>query len=578
LRLNTWLELKPKNMPASPILLSHCLSAVQAPDKPVAYHAGQTYSFRQFQFAVSYWVKQFIAQPDQRYALYTEDAYPFTVLLFALLHAGKQVWLPGNNQSGTAQKLSADCRLIGDWPSQPAFEYCLQSNATTDQTLSPLNPEQIQLIIFTSGSTGQAKAIYKSLNQLQIEVSTLESYWGQQLTDAHVLATVSHQHIYGLLFRVLWPLYSGRCFHSHVYLNPELLIQAATQVPAYWVTSPAHLKRLDAHSPWQGIAQLKAIFSSGGVLADKSKQQITQSSGLSVLEIYGSSETGGIAWRQDDAAWQLFEGISITEAGDGFWLRSPYLPTNSEGLRLDDQINLLTDGRFLLHGRADRIVKIEEKRLSLIELEQRLLTSPLLEDVFALTSNKSRDTVAVVLVPSQSGKEMLANFGRKGLIKQLKQELTPWFELVVIPRKWLLANHIPVTAQGKIQHGLLSSLIDCDHQRLPQVLQITIAEQEVQLELKIPNNLIYFPDHFAGFPVLPGVVQLAWVAYFSPLFFGLAQDFKPLIQLESIKFSQVIKPNDELTLTLNWKAEQGKLQFKFSSAAGVFSSGRMVNF
>jgi acyl-CoA synthetase (AMP-forming)/AMP-acid ligase II/3-hydroxymyristoyl/3-hydroxydecanoyl-(acyl carrier protein) dehydratase len=564
-------------MPASPILLSHYLCANQSPNKPVAYHAGLTYSFKQFQFAVSYWVKQFISQPDQRYALFTEDAYPFAVLLFALLHAGKQVWLPGNNQSGTAQKLSADCQLIGDWPSQPAFDYCLQNNEITDQLIAPLNPEQIQMVIFTSGSTGQAKAITKTLNQLQVEVTALESYWGQQLGEAQVLATVSHQHIYGLLFRVLWPLYAGRCFHSHVYLNPELLIQAATQVPTCWVASPAHLKRLDADSPWQGIAQLKAIFSSGGVLADKSKQQITLASELSVLEIYGSSETGGIAWRQDDPAWQLFEGMSITEVGDGYWLRSPYLPVQSDGLRLDDQINLLTDGRFLLQGRSDRIVKIEEKRLSLIELEQRLLTSPLLEEVFALTSNKHRDKVAVVLVPSQSGKEMLANFGRKRLINQLKEVLTPWFERVVIPRKWLLANHMPVTAQGKIQQGLLSSLIDCDHQLLPQVLQITMTDHEVQLELKIPNTLTYFPDHFAGFPVLPGVVQLAWVAYFSPLFFGLDQDFKPLTQLESIKFSQIIKPNDELTLTLNWKAEQGKLQFKFSSAAGVYSSGRMVN-
>jgi len=564
-------------MPVSPILLSHYLSAAQSPDKAVAYHAGLTYTFEQFKFAVCYWVKQFIAQPDQRYALYTEDAYPFTVLLFALLHAGKQVWLPGNNQSGTAQKLSADCRLIGDWPSQPAFDYCLQNNEIPDQLLAPLNPEQSQMVIFTSGSTGQAKAITKTLNQLQLEVTALESYWGQQLGDAHVLATVSHQHIYGLLFRVLWPLYAGRCFHSHAYLNPELLIQAATHMPACWVASPAHLKRLDADSPWQGIAQLHAIFSSGGVLADKSKQQIQQASGLSVMEIYGSSETGGIAWRQDDSAWQLFQGMSLTEAGDGYWLRSPYLPSHSEGLMLDDEINLLMDGRFLLHGRADRIVKIEEKRLSLIELEQRLLTSPLLEEVVALTSNKNRDKVAVVLVLSQSGKDVLANFGRNSLIKQLKELLSPWFERVVIPRKWLLANHIPVTAQGKIQQGLLSSLIDCDHQQLPQVLQVTMIDHEVQLELKIPNSLIYFPDHFAGFPVLPGVVQLAWVAYFAPLFFGIAQDFKPLTQLETIKFSQIIKPNDELTLTLNWKAEQGKLQFKFSSAAGVFSSGRMVN-
>ena len=56
------------------------------------------------------------SQPFQRYALFTEDAYPFAVLLFALFHAGKEVWIPGNNRPGTAQQLQQlDCQLIGDW-------------------------------------------------------------------------------------------------------------------------------------------------------------------------------------------------------------------------------------------------------------------------------------------------------------------------------------------------------------------------------------------------------------------------------------------------------------------------------
>jgi acyl-coenzyme A synthetase/AMP-(fatty) acid ligase len=38
------------------------------------------------------------------------------------------------------------------------------------------------------------------------------------------------------------------------------------------------------------------------------------------------------------------------------------------------------DGGFVLAGRADRIVKIEEKRVSLSAIEQRLLASPLVRE------------------------------------------------------------------------------------------------------------------------------------------------------------------------------------------------------
>jgi len=53
--------------------------------------------------------------------------------------------------------------------------------------------------------------------------------------------------------------------------------------------------------------------------------------------------------------------MKFTDADDHFLLHSPYL-FDQAGLRLDDQISLQEDGRFILHGRLDRIVKIEEKR------------------------------------------------------------------------------------------------------------------------------------------------------------------------------------------------------------------------
>ena len=91
------------------------------------------------------------------------------------------------------------------------------------------------------------------------------------------------------------------------------------------------------------------------------------------------------------------------------------------------------------------------------------------------------------------------------------------------------------------------------------------------------QDLVYFPNHFPSYPILPGVVQLAWAEHYAKLFFGLEANYaKPFSHLEVVKFVHVIKPGDNLSLTLNWKAETGELCFNFSSGSQGYSSGRML--
>lgn len=560
------------------IPLSHYLTGQRPENSPIAYHAGRYYDAGQFSAAVKSWVSKFQAQPFQRYALYTEDAYPFAVMLFALFHAGKEVWIPGNNRPGTAQQLQQkDCRLLGDWDKILPFDYGLDALANSTE-LRPLNAAETRLVIFTSGSTGQAKPIEKRLSQLQLEIATLEKLWGNRLAGAEVLATVSHQHIYGLLFRLLWPLSAERRFHSRIYLSPEMLVNSV-QNAAYWVASPAHLKRLDQDSPWDGISELKAVFSSGGPLQHNAAQQVLFRSGQPVIEIYGSSETGGIAWRQQGnepvTPWTLFKGMALIRSDDGWRLRSPYLTGsgNNGFFQLDDQISLQEDGRFLLQGRVDRIVKIEEKRLSLTELEQRLMDTPWIADAFTAMIEKGRDVVGAVVVLNQDGLQLLEAKGRSRLIKQMRVALHQWFDAVVLPRKWLFADSIPMTAQGKVEQHLLMQLLNTDSRKLPQVHGFASISDSAKLDIKVPAELVYFPDHFAGFPLLPGVVQIAWAEHFGKLFFAINE---PFLHMETIKFVKIIQPEDELKLALEWEAGTGQLSFNFSSEQGTHSSGRMV--
>ncbi|MDD1631903.1 MAG: AMP-dependent synthetase, partial [Methylococcaceae bacterium] len=148
-----------------------------------------------------------------------------------------------------------------------------------------------------------------------------------------------------------------------------------------------------------------------------------------------------------------------------------------------------------------------------------------------------------------------------------------WFDGVVLPRKWLFLDSMPLTAQGKIDQHILKALLETDHQKLPQVQGVCAKPGSVELKLRAPEELIYFPDHFAGYPILPGVVQLAWAEYFGSLFFAIDQ---PFLRMEVVKFVKVIQPGDELTLELNWNESPDRLHFNFRSELGTHSSGRLI--
>ncbi|MGR9115342.1 MAG: AMP-binding protein [Gammaproteobacteria bacterium] len=542
----------------------------------VALHDGWMIDRQRFGAAVANLAAALRQQPHLHYALYYETTYPFATMLFALWHAGKQVWIPGNNRPATADQLVRDGgRLLGDWPDHDVEQIGETSSVKKECALRPLDLQQTRLTIFTSGSSGEPKAIVKTLSQLQSEVEVLERQWGAMLGQATAVATVSHQHIYGLLFKLLWPLASGRCFHSSMYLSPEPMLKALAATPAYWVASPAQLKRLDDLTDWGRIERLTAIFSSGGPLPKEAASLIERCSGHQVVEVYGSSETGGIGWRCSpaNALWTAFSGIDLSRDELGRCrLHSPFLPPPGYCL-LDDRIEIFPDGRFVLAGRLDRIVKVEEKRLSLDQMEQALQRFDLVDHAHCLVLTGQRERIAAVIVASERGQALLRQQGRGAVTRQLRRHLMQLFETVVLPRKWLFFDALPQTPQGKIDNVLLLQLLQLDTVKFPQILYGRLQDNKILLDLRVRPELIYFDGHFPQQPILPGVAQLAWVECYGKLFFAIKQ---PFMTMEVIKFKKIIQPGALLTMTLEWKPATGKLYFEVNSAEESHSSGRMV--
>ena len=94
--------------------------------------------------------------------------------------------------------------------------------------------------------------------------------------------------------------------------------------------------------------------------------------------MFGSTETGGIAYRQVtqaavDVLQQPFNGNHLSVNHEGRLMLDSSILEHAN-YPLDDRAIVHSNGQFKLLGRIDRTIKIEEKRLNLDELECFLLS------------------------------------------------------------------------------------------------------------------------------------------------------------------------------------------------------------
>lgn len=533
-------------------------------------------------------------RPETAWGLYCDESYTFAVSLVALLICGKKpVVLPSFQPDfirGIASHLDA---LLTDRALDMPGIKVLRASVGAEPSAASAPAVSFDKLagtvsIFTSGSTGEPKRIEKRWHQLKSEIDVLEQTWGKQLGDAHIVSTVSHQHIYGLLFKVLWPLFTGRCFDSAVYQYPEPLLERIAELPASaLISSPAHLKRIPKMVDLCGVSgRLVAIFSSGGPLPNDAACGIASALDLGVIEVFGSTETGGVAYRSqtqpgETVPWSPLPLVDIRpDPEDGCLLiRSPF-EGSGDWYKMGDIVELLDDGRFLTQGRADKIVKVEEKRLSLTEVEARLVASGLISEAVATVLNGNRHSVAVAAILSIEGRAFLEGHGNKELCSRLREHLAQYFEAVVLPKKWRFVEQMPVNSQGKITQSAVKRLFlaaeaaaDEAFSLQPVVESVERSENGVVLNLRIAADLIYFNGHFPGRPVLPGVAQLAWAHALGKQYCNAPDDCR---SLEAVKFHRFIEPGDRIRLTLNYNPDKRKLVFNYESDKGVHSSGRLA--
>lgn len=538
----------------------------------VGWRAGHAVHQAEWRAEVAGWHAHFSALPGTAVALHFEDSLNAAAALFGAWHASKTVWWPGDALPATAERMAPQVQAFaGDWPTRP--DACARVAAAPEPVWAPLDAEARALVVFTSGSTGEPCALPKKLRQLFDEVRALEAAFGARLGAASVQGTVSHQHIYGLLFRLLWPLAAGRPLAARRLAYLEDLAEAPGELVL--VASPAHLKRLEATRLGTLGGRLRALFSSGGPLPDEALAPCAAALGQTPIEVYGSSETGGVAWRQrapgasDQDFWRALPGVEWRLQDERLQLRSPQLGSD-DWFEAADRARAEGPG-FVLLGRADRIVKIEEKRVSLAAIEQALLASGEVAELRLPLLPGRRQELGVVLVPPAAAWTRIESQGRSAWLAPLRAALEPLLEATVRPRRWRLVHELPSNSQGKTTQAALLALFD---PLRPPAQRLERSGGVARWQLEVEARLPAFEGHFPAHPVLPGVVQLDWAERFAREAFGAA--LLPAFDgLDQLKFQQVIPPGLTVELRLELNAAGSELRFAFSSRLGNHASGKL---
>lgn len=558
-------------------------AAVYLADHILAFDETSPVSWAQFCVRVSAWELTFAGVDVASIAVYQRNGVEFLATLLAIWRTGKHALLPANNLPATVAQLEQlACGFAGEF----AGINCLEP--TTDFVCPITQKPLVSLaataaVLYTSGSSGAPEPVAKTFAQLDAELASLEQFRGAQVAGAVTSGSVSHQHIYGLLFRLLWPLVSGRPFiaRERDYWE-ELAADSARHPRLAFVTSPAHLNRF---SPVSFASSPVAIFSSGAPLAAATAEHVSREIGSPIIEVYGSTETGGIAWREQvsNPLWQCLPGVSVDLEEESGLLRvqSPHLPGPEWFVTAD--IARMDADRFELLGRADRIAKVGGKRISLTAVEQLIRKHSWVHEVRVLVLPERGDRVAAVVVLTEDGRHFLQTNGRKALNGILKQGLDHALERIAIPRYWRYPVGLPLNSQGKVTQVALQELfmLDVDNE-LPSSLPKVVVQQTqagiVQFALELPHNLVYFDGHFPGNPVLPGVVQIHWAVHYATTIWGDLGEFNGL---EAIKFQQLVLAGMPLTLELEYVRDKRKLYFSYrngseATKSGTCSSGRIL--
>lgn len=613
-------------------------------------------------------------QIPTRVLISLDDPFDFLCALFGTFAAGCQPVLPAHDAPAYWAALAAtnayDRTLIAEdfaqivTQARPPMRNAAGASCLPDR---PIDPRAV-LTLFTSGSTGSPKAIHKTLAQLDAEVQGFAVQWGDTFAEAIFQASVPHHHIYGLTFFLLWPLAAGgvfdraRCTGPGDWSEPQgagtgrdhggdaLQTARAVSVPSPSLSPSlpsssvgcsglARARRVIVSTPsqlarWPGLSAFDTpealhggvvFLSAGAPLSHDTARDYLRVFGRAPFEVFGSTETGAIAARQQradavSAQWRPLPGQTVWRTAAGtLAVQSPHLRAGldaawaRDGFVTADAVTFSDadtgpDGvtPFLLGGRIDRVAKVSGKRVSLPEIELALAGHPSVYQaavvtLTTVTSNvadaaaqardmppdwprealssgpvRERERIGALIVLREAGNAALFDQGRAVVIRQLRQHLATQLDAAAVPHYWRFVAALPYDSRGKLPAAQLRAAFAPTH-TLPEVLSYANSATPDALPrwrytLRVSASLVQFEGHFPVQPILPGVAQLDWAVRFAQQH---VESLARMRSVEQLKFTAPVMPGATLILTLTHDAARKRVVFAFECDGRACATGML---
>ncbi len=534
--------------------------------------------------------------------VFKEDRYAFAVAALAAWSRGHRLALAPNTRRDAVWAILQrdDCvamlhdtaagsavrvpDLLGDGGA--ATDVASAESSAFEASLA-FTPEQMIATVYTSGTTGEMRGLGKTAGQLLGEAAMLAERFGCG-ADTRVASTVPPGHIYGLLFTVLVPLLSGGAFLRESPFHAESVSERVQATGAnVLVTVPAHLPALEQLSAG-ALAGLRVVFSSTAPLGERLATDFAARHGVGVTEVFGSSETGGIATRLRAAgdAWQPLPGVKVSVSDEGnLRVSSPFVDPAYPEFETADLAELTPEG-FEHRGRADGVVKIGGRRVSLPAMRALLMAHPDVQDV----------AVESVAAPGARGTRLLAALVAPELtMEAFRAYVGTRFEPSCVPRSVKFVSALPREDNGKLQRvrvlrlfGLAPSgeplrwELEWDDTLRSEPSSVPAGGERMgdapvetlhTMTVHVPETYGWYEGHFPGYPIMAGAVQLHEVV--APAVRRAMPDAGRIVGVRRLKFTDRILPGDTVTVELRTK-DATAADFKLMRGTTTCAGGRLL--
>src|SRR5262249_19874158 len=147
--------------------------------------------------------------------------------------------------------------------------------------------------------------------------------------------------------------------------------------------------------------------------------------------------------------FRTLPGVEVRAAADDVLEVRSAFSGQDDWVPMGDRVRFTGDGAFELLGRADHVAKIEDKRVSLTEIERVLSGHAWVKEAAAVAlADGVRQYVGAVVELSAGGREALAAQGRAAVASALKAAVRGKVDPVAVPRAFRFPETLPVDAQG----------------------------------------------------------------------------------------------------------------------------------